>query len=168
MRKYYLIPLTDRAIYLNEKPLETILKEKFPKLYKREEERIDILYSNGYDSEIPRERLDRHNEKTKEIYEKMQIPEYIIACGNDKSAKEVITGIKLSGKYPAALGVRKTSKERLEEYYRTSNYSNKIINYINVIRNINDVAIFLEGNIDGKPVKGEFIGTIKVKKIGTK
>ena len=138
MKKYYLIPVIDDNVYLNEQLLKNILKTSYPKLIRREEKRIDILYSISLVIKMPKAVLKRyhnHNAKTKKIFDKLQIPPYLIAYGDDHFAEEILTGSKIFPKYPTTLGVRSVSTLKAKEYYIESNYEIKIRNYFQNLEN---------------------------------
>ena len=62
---YYLIPVVDSDILLDGVLLKDILKKYFPELEERESQRVDIIYSTRYFMPTPKEKLKKHNEKTK-------------------------------------------------------------------------------------------------------
>lgn len=176
MNKYYLIPTTESDIYFNDKSLGNILEEYYPELFRREEERIDILYSTSPLISMPaseRRRYNEHNAETKKMFDKKQVPQYLIAYGNDYYAEEILTKIKITSKYPAALSIRSVSKEKVEEYYYSSNYKTKITNYFSNIKIISEIPFndtydfvgYVDGKIDGHSVTGSFKGKIKAKKL---
>jgi len=178
MEKYYLIPMTDDDVYLGDKTLKSILDSSNHELVQREKERIDILYSVSPVFKMPeyiKRKYEEYCIETKRIYDKLQVPYYLIAYGNDESAEEIVTKSKITPKYPAALGIRRVSKELAEEYYIIKNYKTKIERYFNCIDNIcenyfgfNDtyeIEGYIEGKIGEKNVKGIFNGKVRVKRI---
>lgn len=176
MEKYYLIPMTDRDIYIDDKSLCSILKESHPILMDREEERIDILYSTSPLVRMPiteEIRYKKHKEETKKMYHELQVPEYIIAYGNECEAREILTNAEIISRYLAALSIRGVTKEKAKEYYYINNYYEKIVNYFNNLSIINETPFiddydfegYIEGEIEGKDIKGNFKGKIKIKKI---
>lgn len=64
--KYYLIPVVEDAIYYNGESLKDIFDRVFPVLSKREDERIDILYSTRIFEPIPEKNLKHIIKKLKE------------------------------------------------------------------------------------------------------
>ena len=62
---YYLIPVIDQDILFEGENLKNILKRKMPELSKKEDQRIDIIYSTRYFMPIPKNELIEHNNKTK-------------------------------------------------------------------------------------------------------
>lgn len=178
--KYYLIPLTDQDIFCDNESLKEILKREFPDLSKKENQRVDIIYSTRYFERIPINKLKMHNEETKLIYQRKNIPMYLIAYGNNESeAKEIVSGKKLHCKYPSALGIRETTKNEAEKYFNENDYYNKITNYFkqiykNKLSNMQfnlepfaetyQVEAYLDGKLDGEPFNGEFTGTLKLTK----
>jgi len=174
--QYYLIPITTTGIYFNGKELYEILKETYPELAQREEERINIIYSAcpkiGI-TEIIKQKYNKHIHETKKIYNEKKVPQYLIAYGNDSCAEEILTKAKIQPKYAAALGVRNATEEEVCEYYHNSNYEINITNYFNNIKIVcknpfiytYDIDGYIEGNVNGQPIKGNFKGKIKTKKI---
>lgn len=180
MKKYYLVPIIDSEINLNGKSLRNILGASHPELVQREAERIGILYSVSPIVEMPisvKEKYKQHNVETKKMYEDAKVPYYLIAYGNDKCAEEILTKAKITGKYPAALGVRSVSKEKAEEYYAASNYKEKIYSHLNNGQNISDnnssfsftdvyeIQGYIEGKIGEQDIKGIFNGKVKIKSL---
>lgn len=178
--KYYLIPLVDTDIYYHCQSLRDILREKFPLLARREEQRIDILYSTRFYEPIPKQELNAHNHETMLIYQKETIPMYLIAYGTDElSAHEIFSGEVLLAKYPAALGIREVTKDSAEKYFKENDYFNKISNFFKHVyvedlskpifdqepfSEVSEVKAYLNGQLDGKPFNGEFTGTLKLTK----
>ena len=64
--KYYLIPVVEDAIFYNGESLKDIFDRVFPVLSKREDERIDILYSTRIFEPIPEKELKHIIKKLKE------------------------------------------------------------------------------------------------------
>lgn len=179
IKSFYLIPITDSSIYLNNKPLRDILESSHPELIRREDERINILYSEGLDmSESLEEEYEQYVINTKKLYDKMQVPEYLIAYGNDKHAKEIITNSEITAEFSAALGCRRVSIEKAEKYYNDTDYETKIRKYFNYINetnenvlksnNIYEIEGYIEGKIKNKDIQGDFKGKIKIKKLELK
>lgn len=177
--KYYLIPLVDSDIYYHGESLKDILRESFPLLAKREEQRVDILYSTRIFDSIPKKELDAHNYETKLMYQKENIPMYLIAYGDELKAHEIVSGEVLSVKYPAALEIRKVTKDDAEKYFKENDYFNKISNYFRLlyIEDLSnaefneepfseecEVEAYLNGQLNNKPFNGKFIGTLKLTK----
>lgn len=176
MKKYYLIPMTENDIYLNGKSLRSILDSSHPELVQREIDRISILYSESPIIEMPehlKKEYNDHNVKTKEMFDEAQIPYYLIAYGNDECAKEILTKNEITSKYPAALGIRKVSKEKAIEYYINSDYETKISKYFNnenIEKNpfsptdVYEIEGYLEGEFEKQNIAGNFKGKVKIKK----
>ncbi len=178
--KYYLIPVVEDAIFYNGESLKDIFDRVFPVLSKREDERIDILYSTRIFEPIPEKELKAHNKETKRMYSIEKVPTYLIAAGtSDLVAHEVVTGKKLCAKYSSALGVRKISKENAEGYFNNNDYLNKVSNYFSHVceeeissskldnepfAETYEGSFYLDGELDGRPFKGTFSGSLKLKK----
>lgn len=178
--KYYLIPVVEDSILYDGKTLKEVFDKAFPVLSKREDERIDILYSTRFFEPISERKLKAHNLETRRMYSIENVPTYLIATGtSDFVACEVVTGKKLYGKYPSALDIRKVSKENAESYFNNNDYFNKVSNYFshvceeeissskldnNPFAETYDGVFYLDGELDGKPFKGTFSGTLKLKK----
>lgn len=176
MRKYYLIPLTDIDIYLNDISLKKMLAQTQPVLAQRENERIDILYSVSPLIGMPRElkeKYNRHIAETRKMYDEFQIPRFLIAYGTDICcAEEILTKRKIHSDYIAALEVREATFEKVREYYDSTNYREKIKNLFHIENVIDDpfgefyeVEGYIEGKLSDKDVKGIFKGKIKIKKL---
>lgn len=177
---YYLIPVVDSDILLDGVSLKDILKKYFPELEERESQRVDIIYSTRYFMPTPKEKLKKHNEKTKSIYNKKNIPMYLIAYGNSElEAREIVSGKSLFAKYNAALGIRKVTKEYAIKYFNENDYFNKVSNYFKHLNNEKITSIefeqdpfiyefsgvaYLDCEIDGLEFNGKFTGSIKLVK----
>lgn len=177
---YYLIPVVESDILCDGDSLKEIFDQKFPALSKREDERINIIYSTRIGSPIPEEKLHAHNSKTIKMYSIENVPTYLIAAGSDDfRAREIITGKWLVAKYPAALGIRKISKEKAEKYFNENDYFNRVTNYFSHINK--DVldgtkldqdpfaetyegTAYLSGKLNGQQIYGEFTGILKLTK----
>ncbi len=176
--RYYLIPVVDSYIGLDNESLKEIFDREFPKLAKREDERVDILYSTRYYEPIPKTKLENHNAETRRLYSIDNVPTYLVATGIDEfMAREVVTGKKLYSKCAGALGIRETTKEAAENYFINNDYFNKVSNYFERIygekaKNIKldsepfaetyEGVAYLDGEIDGKPFSGKFTGTLRL------
>jgi len=103
------------------------------------------------------------------MYDEAQVPCYLIAYGNDRCAKKILTKAKITAEYPAALGVRSVSEEKAEEYYTDCNYEAKIYKYLDVIQEANKNPFpftntyKFEGYIEGKIGNQDFNGKLKLK-----
>lgn len=177
--KYYLVPVVDNDILLYGEELGKVFQKKFPALYEMESKRIEILYSTRYFMPIPYVKLQDHNAETRSSYAKSCVPTHLIAKGDDFCAREIVTGRKLCPKYPAALGIREVSKEEAENYFECNNYYKRVTNYFTHLygESMNLIALddepfaetyegsfYLDGELDGKPFKGTFSGSLKLKK----
>lgn len=178
--KYYLIPVVENDILCDGESLRDIFSREFPELAKREDERVDIIYSTRYFMPIPEVKLKAHNHETKQMYAIQNVPTYLIATGTDEfCAREVVSGKWLHAKYPAALGIRETTRESAENYFNNNDYFNKVSNYFEHIygekaKNIKldsepfaetyEGVAYLDGEIDGKPFSGKFTGTLRLSK----
>lgn len=179
---YYLIPIVDSDILCEGENLKDICRRTFPALAKREDQRVDIIYSTRTFMPFPVHELKKHNKETKLMYGKENVPMYLIAYDdNGIETHEIVTGTCLSARYPAALGIRKVTKDSAEKYFNESNYLDKAVNYFDHLYNRNlsntqsDQELFsgiyngtayLNGELEGKPIDGKFTGTFKlVKKI---
>lgn len=177
--KYYLVPVVDNDILLYGEELGKVFQKKFPALYEMESKRIDILYSTRFFMPIPEVKLKDHNAETRMAYAQSCVPTQLIAKGDDFCAREVVTGRKLTSKYPAALGIREVSKESAEKYFNTHDYFNRVTNYFSYINegilksaNLEDEPFvevyegtaYLNGELDGQQISGKFTGTLKLTK----
>lgn len=131
MQKYYIIPVTDDTVLVDNKSLREILVETNPELYERDIERTNILKNTLPDSQ--KQILHKHDRKTIAMYVKKEIPTHIIAYGNDDYAFEMITNRKITGKYPSSLSIREIPKERAELHFYKTYYGMKIANFIKPI-----------------------------------
>lgn len=176
MKKFYLIPITKSGIYLNGQSLSDILKITYPELYEMESERIRILYSTSPLLPMPPSeeiRYKEHLEKTKRRYDELQVPQYLIAYGNDAGAKEILSNGIITSRHPAYIGIREANERKVDNYYEDSNYYVKLINYLNSIETINkdnnddtlDITAYIDGYIGKKHIKGNFNGKIKIKEL---
>lgn len=175
--KYYLVRIQDNAIYYNGKKLIELLSEQLPFLYKRECERIEVIYSGSMFEPLDEKKLAKHNEMTQVIYDISLIPYYLACTGNDIEVTELVTGEKLTSEYPSGLGVREVSKEKFDNYIHQNNYSLKARNYFKEItkekvkepvkeepEEIYNGTAYLSGELNGKPYEGSFTGTLKLKR----
>ncbi len=178
--KYYLIPVVDSDILYEGESLKDVFDKAFPLLSKREDERVDILYSTRFFEPIPVKKLDAHNLETKRMYAVENAPTYLLATGKSTySAREIVTGKLLTAKYPSAIEIRKVTKEVAEKYFNESDYYKKVINYFSHVcgksmenekfdtdpfAEVYEGTAYLDGELNGKPFKGEFAGTLKLSK----
>ena len=176
MKNFYLIPMVIdcNELYIDGQSLKSFLPEE---IIESERKRIRIIYSTDITRKMPEtveRKYEQHILETKELYERLQIPFYLIAYGNDRCAREILTERKIKSKYPAALAVRRVSKEEIQEYFVSSNYEKKIYNLFNGIEKKNEVPFefddemevegYIDGEIKKQKVKGMFKGKIRVKK----
>ena len=174
---YYLVRIQDDAVYYKGKKLIELLREQLPHLYKRELERIEIIYSGGMSKLFDEEELDKHNEGTKGIYNISLIPYYLACIGNGTIVTELATGEILTSEYPEALGIRKVSKEEFIKFIHQGNYSLKAKNYFKeitkekepekVIEGTEDVyngTAYLSGKLNGELYEGTFTGSLRLKR----
>ncbi len=171
--KFYLIPITEDIVYIGDKALQEITQEKYPLLMKREQERVDILYSEPIYmplSENTKNIYRRHNLETKELYRKMGVPKYIIAIETEKGFEEILTKINLSYLYPAAISVREVSEEEALMYYLNESYIDTIKNYLDAL-SISDspftynIEANIEGFIGDNKIQGPFKGKITIRSL---
>ena len=140
MKRYYLIPITERSIYYKKDKLSDILQKNYYNLYEKELERINILYSTDPCFDMPKKELKRyraHLIETRKLYEDMKIPQKLIAYGNNNCVKEIVTKKKLKPEYDAALGIREASADEVLKYFLESDYYDKVINYFAKFSNTN-------------------------------
>ena len=102
MKKFYKIPVTERIVHINNKSLLKILKEKYPNLYDRENLRIELTYGHtepGIMTPQLETLINNHNKETSLLYEKMGVPQFIIATKEEsEEPKELATGLLLETK----------------------------------------------------------------------
>lgn len=171
--KFYLIPITDDVIYIGDKTLREITQEKYPLLIKREQERVDILYSEPIYmplSEKAKKIYRKHNLETEELYHKMGVPKYIIAIKTENGFEEILTRINLSYLYPAAIQVKEVSEEKALMYYINEFYIDTIKNYLDALVISDspftyDVEANIEGFIGDDKVQGPFKGKITIRSL---
>lgn len=127
-------------------------------------------------SPLDENKLAKRNEMTQVIYDISLIPYYIACTGNEIEVTELVTGEKLTTDYPSNLGVRKVTKEKFDEYIHQNNYALKAKNYFKELNkekvkqptkeeseDIYDGTAQLSVTLDGKPYKGTFTGTLRLK-----
>lgn len=135
--KYYLISIAlANDIFFNGKSLKQLLEEFYPELYKRENERVNILYSVSPLVSLPpevRKKYEAYVHETSEIYKRLEVPEYLIATGNDKKVIEVCTHNKLVSKYDAALGIRSTTIDKTQKFFDSIDYNKCVSDFFKVI-----------------------------------
>lgn len=186
------MPTKDDKIFWNNFCLADLLKKISPELMKMEDERIDILYSVSPVEHMPASVLEQYKEHlaaTKKRYQELELPQYLIVCGNDTDAYELITTNPIVPAYSAALGVRSVSFEEARKYFTESNYEEVVKNYFSAIKksfydndsdpfsehlNFNvlkidtkkedSIEVYLDGKIRGIPIKGSFEGIVKIKR----
>lgn len=182
-REYYLIPLKENDVYLNEVSLRDILEKIYPELAKMEEKRVDLIYSERIGtpmSESLKRKISCHKETTKRMYDKLQVPQFLIVYKTgDLSVKEIFTGKQLTSKYPAIFGIKNVSKETVIEYFKTTNYSKKMCKFIldvneyfltdghgkNQTIDLSEIDGYIEGKVDGIDIKGKFKGKIRIRNL---
>lgn len=134
MKRYYLIPIFDENIYLNNKPLGSILQSIYPELIESKTEKNDVLYSYYPDYSMPEHlkmKYIKYLAEMQQLSDEIGIPYYLIAYGNDKKAKEIITRTKIKPRYPNGLSIRSTTIEIANKYYVNNEYEEKVLNLIN-------------------------------------
>ena len=180
-REYYLVTLKENDVYLNEVSLRNILEKLYPELAKMEEKRVDLIYSERIGtpmSESLKRKISCHKENTKRMYDKLQVPQFLIAYKTgDLSVKEIFTGKQLTSKYPAILGIKSVSKEKVIEYFKTTNYSEKICKFILAVNNffltddhgknqtidLSEIEGYIEGEVNNIVIRGRFKGKIRIR-----
>lgn len=132
MKKIYLIPVGDQNIYCGDKSLKNILKESYPELFQREEHRLEILrsvHSVHSMSDFMRRRYITYAYETMKLFDRMRVPEYLIAVETEDGVREILTGVELESHFPIALMVRDIGREDVEKYYVKTDYEEKVMNY---------------------------------------
>lgn len=126
--KYYLIPITSSKIKVNGISLESILKVSFPTIYSLEQQREEMKNK-------PKQPLDREKD-LKEITfnlvlerNKLEIPSFLIATGNDKKLQEIYTKAVITTDNKEYFKDREVPLERVREYLNQS-YPEKIKKFL--------------------------------------
>ena len=120
MEKYYLIPVTEYYIYIGDKTLRDILKNRYEELVQKEEERINILYSTSPVVKMPysvQVKYNKHNEETSKRYEELCVPQYLIAYKKGRRIREISTDTILFAKHSCHFDIREVSKEKALNYF---------------------------------------------------
>lgn len=172
MEKYYLIPMMENNVCFNDRSLRDILFEIYPIFSQRENDRINLLHSTSPLYEVPysvQMKIKKHNAETRELYKKNNIPRYLIVKEKDDVIEEILTKGKITSE--CYIGQYEVSFETAEEYYEGSNYAECILNFLatkdlvtekDPFNNKHNIAGYIEGTLDGKPIKGHFEGKIKI------
>ena len=137
MKKIYLIPVGDQNVYCGDKSLKNILKESYPELFQREEHRLEILRSvhSGHSmSNFMRKRYITYAYETMKLFDRMRVPEYLIAVETEDGVREFLTGVELESYFPIAHTVRDISREDAEKYYVRTDYEEKVENYFKAMK----------------------------------
>lgn len=134
-KNYYLVPVTESLVYLNGKPLIELLKNIDNTLYKRENERIGMIYSVPMNRSLSREekeKINNFNQITSNLYHLHGVPEKIIVYGNCNGLYELYTGKKVECSDIGILGVRAVDQLVIEFFLNDNSlYGTEVTNFIN-------------------------------------
>ncbi len=122
MRESFKISLYDKNILYNNVVFRDYLKANFLDLYKMEK--------NLYNMPNGKERFE-YRMKVIEVYERLQLPFYIIVYLDDSTCFEALTGQILDYKYLIDLKLKKISDDESSLLVTDYNYSKKILNFFN-------------------------------------
>mgnify|MGYP003302588301 CR=1 FL=1 len=113
MWTYYKIPMTERALMVENVPLIKLLQEKYPILYKREMGRIELTYGGDKQESA----VNKYNMQTAALYKCLGVPQYIIV-EKDRGGelKEYSTATVLTTNVSSLLDGREISSEEVYEY----------------------------------------------------
>lgn len=128
-KKYYIISTVDKNIYMNRKiSLYDYTDYYFPKLTEMDVRGNFIRNNVGviYD----KYEYDDYKRKIIKFYKKLNLPAFLIAVGNDKCAKEIMSGIKLYGNSKEVLKRNQVDPECLADY-SFEQYEQNIQNFFN-------------------------------------
>lgn len=136
--KFYKIPLTDRMIKIEGKSLIEILQEKFPELYEREMERINIQYEDcpGSTNPVLEKILKEYNTKTNLCYQEEKLPTYLLAIQKDDEIREYATNTPLTANHKTFTELREVTPEQFNTYLdQNPNYEEEIPKFLEQEKN---------------------------------
>lgn len=137
-KKYYLIPIFDKCIFIKDSDSNYIslywyTKKYYSKLTKLEEERIGVLYSGNCNrplTSLQKSKISMIQSKQKQKSDELGIPLFILAVGNNKKVYELITKEPIISKMSGDISIREVSRDVFEKKYDTS-YDSRIQKFIN-------------------------------------
>lgn len=137
-KKYYLIPIFDKCVFIKDSdqdhiPLYWYTKKYFSTLTKLEEERVGIIYSGNCNNPLTylqKSKISMVQAKQKQKSDEIGIPLFILAVGNNKKVYEIITKEPILSNTSASLSIREVSRSEFEKEYN-SMYDSKIQKFIN-------------------------------------
>lgn len=134
--KYYIVPITEKRVFYKSKSLYELLKETYPKLGQREEQRIEIVLShNMFKEDIEVDKmLIEHNNTTHALYESNNLPPWIILEENETEIHEYTTHEPLKAKTNGFIKRYEITQGYINEYIKKSDYENKVRTYFKKIK----------------------------------
>lgn len=136
MKKYYKIQTTERVIGTKGLSLYATLQSKSQRLYKREQERIDILYdyNPGIQNPISEKLADVHNIETSKMYVEENLPEFIIIVQNeDGNFYELISKEPITVTAKTYLFNKDITKEEIKDFFEEHpDYKENVTNFFSL------------------------------------
>lgn len=134
--KYYIVPITEKRVFYKGKSLYELLKETYPELGQREDQRIEIVLSHNMfeeDTEVDK-MLIKHNNTTHALYESNNLPPWIILEETETEIHEYITHEPLKAKTNGFIKRYAITQGYINEYIKDSDYENKVRTYFKKIK----------------------------------
>lgn len=133
--KFYLIPVTEHSVFLNGKPLIEILEDVDKTLYKRENERISMIYSFPMNHTLTlkeKDKINQFNKHTSNLYDIHGVPEKLIVYGNNNGLYELYTGANIECNNINILDIREVDSLMIDYFIKDNPlYGITVSNFIN-------------------------------------
>ena len=120
---FYLVPISNDCIFVNDIKLRDLLEQYYFKIYE------NIMEEEYIIQKLDEEHVFSINEKIDKLYELYKIPKYLIIVEDDGEFKELITKLDINIiDLSEILKYQLDDAKKVNEYYFKSNYKDKIIN----------------------------------------
>lgn len=131
MKKYYIVPVTTRAVRINDRSLFEMLGNVNKKLHDRELERIKMTYESDIYNYYNYDIINGYNHMTKMLYEKRVIPEKMIIVDNGSKKIEFFTEEEIECDNDSYLEVFKANPGQVKKYIQKNPlYGKSVIKFI--------------------------------------
>lgn len=134
--KYYLVPVTAKAVKFNKNNLMDMLSVVDKELWMKEDYIIKLKYDledlSAEELELHKREALRTTEEVKAAFKLKKLPEKIIVVKDENGLHELATGLAITVISENYLDVFSISGEEVvEQFVANENYSNEAINFFN-------------------------------------